>query len=248
MRENKKIVSRTWLVIINLISFLVSIAIMALGIMILKSAKSASEKASDNIDSSSVDVDSVQNAVYNLLKTIGITLTVYGAFIVLTSICGFFGGCTRNDNLLSCYMSTLAFDVLLTIGIMIFAIVSLQKKVKEWDGYSEQDWVGFSNSQKDYYQIAYGCCGYDSNQSNAYTGKSFYLEKNDCAADNKATFPGCHDAGHNYFSRLTTFTGVSGGVILLILFVSIGAAHHARRSYKMDAAAQPIMVVQQNKY
>ncbi|KAJ3214596.1 hypothetical protein HDU67_001461 [Dinochytrium kinnereticum] len=250
MRESKKIFSRTFLVIVNLLAFLASGAIIFLGSLILRSAKSASEKSASNLNDNTIDVSGVQSAVFNLLRAIAITLIVYGAFILLTAVCGFFGACTRNNGLLGCYISTLVFDVILTIAVAIYSIVVLVNRMKEWDNYSVTDWTGFNDAQRDYYQLSFGCCGFDESNSNAYTGESFFLEANNCttAAITAKTYPGCKQAGHDYYYRFALYDGIGSAVILVILLCCISAAHHARKTYYNDSARQPMVTVIAQRY
>ncbi|KAI8846389.1 hypothetical protein BC829DRAFT_445411 [Chytridium lagenaria] len=207
MRESKKIVS-----------------------LILRSAKDASDKAGSSVDSSTVDVSSVQSAVYNFLRVTGIILHL--PYIHHW----FFGGCTRHSGLLGCYMSTLIFDIILTLAVGIYSIVVLVNKMKEWDQYDTQKWKDFTPVEK-----------ITTSNSDAFVGKSLFVDNNTCISTSLSSYPGCQSAGHDFYYRLALFDGIGSAVILLILLISAGAAHHARRQYHLEPASQPMVTVQ-NRY
>ncbi|KAJ3214595.1 hypothetical protein HDU67_001460 [Dinochytrium kinnereticum] len=250
MRESKKIFSRTFLVIINLLAFLTSIGVIILGAVVIKSAKSASEKSSKNLNESAVDISGVETSVYNLLRAIGITLIIYGSFILLTATCGFFGACTRRSGLLSCYISSLVFDVILTLAVTIYTLVVLIGKMNEWDKYTVVDWNGFNNAQKDYYQLSFGCCGFDQKNNLPYLGESHFVDSNNCttAAIEAKTYLGCQMAGHNYYYMLTIYNAIASSVVMAILLASIGAAHQTRKREFVEPASQPMVAAADQKF
>ncbi|KAJ3089110.1 hypothetical protein HDU96_003901 [Phlyctochytrium bullatum] len=244
MRESKKIFSRVWLVIINLIAFLLSIGITTLGVLTLVWANTASQSVDVN-GAADVNVEDVKKAVYDMLRIIGWALAIYGAFILLTSLFGMIGGCTRNEGVLSCYISTVVVDILLTIGVAIYACVTLLNKKKEWEDMSEATWKGYTDSQKYFYQVQFRCCGFNANQSFPYLGQPIFKDVDfSCAANNYTTVPGCQTAATDFYKRMVLYDGVGAGVIFIILLTCVGAAHQARRAFYLqrEPAAQPMVV------
>ncbi|KAJ3158890.1 hypothetical protein HK101_001221 [Irineochytrium annulatum] len=185
------------------------------------------------------------------IKTIGIILLAYGCFIFVSSLCGCIGACTRNIGVLSCYMGTLSFDVVLTLAASIYGIVVVINRQKDWDGQSLQSWTQLQDYEKDFYQWEFDCCGYAQGDSAAYTGSDrFYAGEptvNFCTpnatATKKATdYPGCHTASHDYWNRWIVYVAGGAAVAIVVLLAAIGAAHNAKRKRVIvqDDMRQPL--------
>ncbi|KAI8849703.1 hypothetical protein BC829DRAFT_489207 [Chytridium lagenaria] len=248
-RQSKKIVSRTWLIVINVLSCIISVIGCIIGGFAISRAGSSAEKTTSDLTKSSgvnVDTSDANEALTALFKAIGIGFIAYFAFVFLTSLCGAIGGCTRNTGVLSCYISTVLFDMVVTLGICIYGLVVLIKEMKNWESYSLQNWNSQTDAYKDYYQNTFSCCGIDSNNSGAYreTFSLFGGGRNLCSAVPLVNVQSCQIGGRDFYYRIALYGGIGGGVILAILAISVGAAYHARKSERslQTAASTPSVV------
>ncbi|KAJ3356549.1 hypothetical protein HDU83_000900 [Entophlyctis luteolus] len=120
------------------------------------------------------------------------------------------------------------------LGGGIFFIVKLRNNAYAWDSVVIEDWLAFTNAEKDTYQMLYTCCGYTpTNGSTIYTGvpmfEAAYRTANACAdAAFVANAAGCYDAGNAYYHLFSVVSGAVFAGILLFILTGIGAADQAK--------------------
>ncbi|KAJ3106293.1 hypothetical protein HDU96_008284 [Phlyctochytrium bullatum] len=266
MRENKKYFSRTWLIIVNVLAFLSSLVIVALGIMVVIASSNASKTISG---ADSEEAKKAQENVYTFLKITGAIvgvllflldgtllnhlhppqqLAVYGFFVLLTSVFGIVGACTRNSGILSCYIGTVAVSLVFTIAGMIYTLVTLSKKKNDWSNMTLDTWKAYDDYERYLYQFQFQCCGFnmvDGKRTAVYTGipSAFQSVGYDysCSTTVDSSIAVCQEAAVEYFRKASISQGVVSAIAALLLVTCIGAAVQARKSFSMDGAAQPMM-------
>ncbi|KAJ3193697.1 hypothetical protein HDU82_002730, partial [Entophlyctis luteolus] len=218
--ESKKWFSRTYLVLINLILFAFAIVLILAGVAIRRVTSDQYAQYSANIVSLSDDVATA--------------LFVVASFLIIVTLSGSVGACTRHNHALKFYIFAMFVLFIAALGGGIYFLVKLRNNATAWDSVSVGDWSAFTDAEKDTYQVLFTCCGYTStNASTIYTGvpmfESAYRTENSCADSAYVTAAaGCYDAGNAYYHLFTVVSGAIFAGILLFILTGIGAADQAK--------------------
>ncbi|KAI8615895.1 Tetraspanin/Peripherin [Chytriomyces sp. MP71] len=160
--ESKKWFSRVYLVFINTVLLTLSVFLMIGGWVVYKIA-------SDNVD------QYVSENVVGLPRGVGLALLIVGAFILLTTIAGSIGACTRDNRALKPYIAVIGLVLLATVCGGIYFLVKLEQNAAHWSSLTIDKWNSDLNDyHRDMYQAIYACCGFDDAHSGTYTGAPLF--------------------------------------------------------------------------
>ncbi|KAJ1344029.1 hypothetical protein BSLG_001169 [Batrachochytrium salamandrivorans] len=227
-------IGRLWLIMTNFVLlFLTGLAMYTGYILLLNSRSYVGIVIPSNATMSETAVNAVKSVD---IKDVGI---IYG----LATLFGLIGGCTGAIWFLTGYISLVGFALIVSVALGIFAVIKMNRNKATWGGLTPNDWSTFPPITKDFVQQTFGCCGWISNDQQAYTGAPtpFYTDRhnnttssaastdNRCAARDISSIMGCHNASVEINSGMATL--VTAILIIAIIFglISMFAAHSARR-------------------
>ncbi|KAJ3264334.1 hypothetical protein HDU77_008766 [Chytriomyces hyalinus] len=236
--ESKKWFSRVYLLFINAILFALAVFVMIAGWAVIKLA---------NDNSNNVLAENVVGTA----KGTGIAMMTVGSIIIVSSLVGSIGGCTRDNKMLKPYIAIMGLLFITVLAGGIYFLVRLTADSKKWNQLGLNDWNAFTDYQKDMYQTSYGCCGFNDDHAGNYAGAPLFdvtsRTSNNCAAGS-ATFTssyGCSATGNAWYRVWLIISGSVFAGLLLVLLTGIGAADQAKRrasdvGYQVTGMYQPV--------
>ncbi|KAJ3119357.1 hypothetical protein HK100_000350 [Physocladia obscura] len=217
--ESKKWFSRVYLVLINFLLFGLACVLLVAGVAILKVTNDDYASLSDNIITLSKGI------AYGLLAT--------GSLIVLLTLTGSIGACTRHNFSLNIYIFGMAIIFIAALAGGIHFLIQLRNNANQWSNLTISDWNSFTDSDRDTDQFLFSCCGFGADQTNIYSGAPLYdsssRSENSCASSAYvATAPNCYDSGNSFYREYTIISGIVFGGILLFVLTGIASADNAK--------------------
>ncbi|KAI8607625.1 Tetraspanin family-domain-containing protein [Chytriomyces sp. MP71] len=258
--ESKKWFSRVYLVFINTVLLTLSVFVMIGGWVVYKIASDNVNVRNSPLSHFShilLTVDElhqqyVSESVVGLPRGVGLALLIVGAFILLTTIAGSIGACTRDNRALKPYMAIIGLVLLATACGGIYFLVKLEQNAANWSSLTIDKWNSDLNDyHRDMYQSIYACCGFDDKHTGAYTGAPLFdvdrRKAQECAVGSQylSEAYGCLSAGNGWYRVYTIISGSVFAALLLVLLTAIGAADNARErasdiGYQVSYEAVPL--------
>ncbi|KAJ3224422.1 hypothetical protein HDU81_008562 [Chytriomyces hyalinus] len=241
--ESKKWFSRVYLLFINSILFALAIFVMIAGWAVIK-------LANDNTN------NLLTENVVGTAKGTGIAMMVVGSIIIVTSLVGSIGGCTRENKMLKPYIAMMGLLFIAVLAGGIYFLVRLTGDSKKWKDLGLNDWNAFTDYQKDMYQTSYGCCGFNDEHAGNYGGSPLFdipsRPTNGCAT-NTSTYTssyGCSEIGNAWYRVWLIISGSVFAGLLLVLLTGIGAADQAKKravdvGYQVTGSYHPMDTIPQ---
>ncbi|KAJ3119069.1 hypothetical protein HK100_000479 [Physocladia obscura] len=179
------------------------------------------------------DYASLSDNVITLSKGVAYGLLTTGSLIVLLTLTGSIGACTRHNFSLNIYIFGMAIIFIAALAGGIHFLIQLRSNANQWSSLTISDWQSFTDADRDTDQFLFSCCGFGANQTGIYSGTPLYdsssRSENSCASsDFVATAPNCYSSGNSFYNHYTVISGVVFGGILLFVLTGIASADHAK--------------------
>ncbi|KAJ3291871.1 hypothetical protein HDU79_001978 [Rhizoclosmatium sp. JEL0117] len=165
-----------------------------------------------------------------ITKGVAVAFLFIGSVMLILSLVGAIGACTRQKRTLMGYFYAILFMGSAVIICGVVFLVKLSNNLRTWDGMQMSDWISYSNYEKDRYQSIYACCGYGSLKANAYTGPVLFNPSarktgNPCLDTiYVANSPDCLNGGVSWYKLYLSLSGALFAVTGICLLTCVTAS------------------------
>ncbi|KAJ3090227.1 hypothetical protein HK102_004359 [Quaeritorhiza haematococci] len=229
-----KVLSRVWLVVINVLIFLLALGVVVTGVVIFKAY-------GNNVNTSTLkSSEDIQLVDSGDLRIVGIGMMAVGSILAITALAGCCGSLARANAALSFYIGCLVVSLIGILGAGGYSMYKTIEELNAWRSVTKEQWTALSNEAKQIFQIWFTCCGYEYRDNLAYTGNytiftnlsnttGIDVQAENFCNDSTGSFPGCHDGGSLFYLNWVRLIGVGMGLCLLFVLITLPAAIIARR-------------------